>query len=291
MVDFQPSSQEQLTEQELKAGYWWVTHRARVKRAAVIFLIVLDAALVGYGAYGWLDWAFLSGARERANIAASVQSFTDYEFFRQANAPKDLVIESPVVLPSGNGAYDLLARVRNPNAGWWAEIAFRFPGAGEALRNAFVLPGENAYLHRLGLVSDTRPATARPELVEVRWRRVDPHVARPDYATWSAERLQLSAEQVTFAPPAPGTPVPSSAASFTLVNGSAFGYREVGVTVVLLSGTKIIAANAVTLDRIRAGERRSVEVRWFSDISGVSRVEVRPRVNIFDAQSYLAPGE
>lgn len=292
-MEFDASREGQLEEDRLKWGYWWVTHKVQVRRASIIALIVVDLLLVGYGAFGFVDWFLLSGVRERANIASMSQEYTDYASLRQKFAARDLAVEPAMVLGSGQDSFDTLARVTNPNAQWRVEFDYHFDvgGSSTATKHAYVLPGDSRWLHALGQKSEVRPSSAQLAIENVNWKRVDLHMTRPDYATWAGQRLDIRTSDVSYVGPQPQDPVAVSKAKFTVTNATGFGYFNVGFVVVLYSGSRITGVNRVAVSDLRAGEVKQVEASWFVDMPTASKVEVTPEINIFDPRAYITVGQ
>ncbi len=292
MPNFEPSRESQLTNQGLTWGYWWVTHKVRVRRVFSVVMIVVDLALVGYVAYGFGDWYFGSGVRERAQIALLTKNLTDYAGFRQHFAPKDLGIDAPMVLDSGEKTYDLIARATNPNAQWRVEFDYTFgSGADVPAKHAVILPGETQWLAALGVKSDARPAVGEVTISNLQWHRIDLHAVQPDYQTWSAARLNFVVSDAKFTPPAPTDPIPIGRASFTVTNDTAFGYYGVPFFVTLTSGARIVGANQVVISDLRPGDTRQVQASWFSELPQITNVDVQPVLDIFDSRVYIPPGQ
>lgn len=292
MPEFQPSRDEQLTEQNLNLGYWWVTNKLRVRKATWIVLAVIDFGLIGYVAFGFADWFFGSGVQERAAIAQLTIPATDYAFFRSQNAPRELSTDSVMVVASRQGSYDALSRISNPNKLWWAEFDFHFetPAGKSAQQHGYVLPLSTQPLVALGQRSDAIPSGGSLVVENLVWRRVNQHVTRPDFATWSNVRQRIEVSDEVFVPPAATDTIPSSRVRFKVTNASAFGYYKVGFIVTLMSGSGIVGVNKVTISELRPGAIRDVEASWFSDLPSVSSIEIVPEVNIFDERNYIAPG-
>jgi len=106
---FEPTREGQLTEEKLKWGYWWITHKVQVRKVFTVFMALLAAALVGYAAFGFLDWFFGSGVRERAQIGMLTQDVTDFEAFRRGLAPEPLVIDDALMLDANENVYDFIS--------------------------------------------------------------------------------------------------------------------------------------------------------------------------------------
>ena len=286
---FTPGRDEQLSEKQLDRGYWWVTHKVQVRKVFTIVLGVVAFVLVVYALYGFGDWFFGSGVYERFQTGQLAQPLTNFTSFREADRPRDLTAESAIVLGAGDKKYDMVARTTNPNPQWWVEFEYRFGDATPA-KKAFLLPGESRYLAALGVQSDARPSVTDVKIENIMWHRVNLHNTRPDIATWMNERLNVRITDTNFSPPEATDPVPVWRAMFTVENDTGFSYFNVGFMVTLLSGSRVVGVNQVVISDLRAGERRAVDASWFSDIPTVTKVEVKPILNIFDDHLYIAPG-
>ncbi|HCC22412.1 hypothetical protein A2480_01275 [Candidatus Uhrbacteria bacterium RIFOXYC2_FULL_47_19] len=284
------SNEEKLTEGQLKWGLWWVNHRGQLKTAATILLGTVAFVLLAYGSWGFADWFFGSGVRERAGTVTLTQNLTDYTSFREAAMPEKLSIQPTMTLPAGEGKYDLLARMINPNRRWWVEFDFRFVDAGlsDRLQHGYLLPTDSRFLYQLGVSSDHKPSPTF-EITDITWHRVDGHEVQPDYLTWATKRLNFIIDRPEFVPPDAKSALPVSRARFSVTNDTAFSYVSVPFLVTLLSGERVVAVNRVVVTGLKAGEIREVESSWFNDLPSVTRVEVKLELNIFDSTVYLAP--
>jgi len=291
---FEPSREGQLTEDKLKWGYWWVTHKVQVRRNFTIALGVLAAALVGYGGFGFLDWFYGSGVQERLQIAQMARPAIDYASFREAMAPQPMIINSTNVLNAGEGTYDIVASVNNPNTSHWVEFDYQFI-AGTALappKHDFVIPGGIKYIHLLGVKLPSSPGSADIEFSNIAWRRINRHIISPDLNTWAMARLNFAVSDIVFVPPAADDQLRVSRASFNVKNDTGFGYRKIGFFVSLTgSGGGLIGVNYVTISDLRPHETRKVDASWFYVLPSVSKVEVSPDINIFNDQVYIPVGE
>lgn len=287
-----PDENNKLTEDQLKWGYWWVTHKVQAKKIFTVALAIVAFSLFAYGAWGFADWFFGSGVRERQEIGMLTQNWIDYAFFRAAAQPDPMIAQTAETIAAGEGRYDMIAKVSNPNQRWWMEFDYRFVGAGfdDPYKREYLLPADTKYLYSLAVKSESKPQAAL-EVANVMMRRVDNHVILPDYRTWASARLNFLIDDIKFIGPEKDSPIPVSRASFTIKNDTAFGYVSVPFFVTLLSGNRVVGVNRVVISRLRAGETRQVEASWFNDLPNVTRVEVKPEVNLFDDRVYLKPGE
>jgi hypothetical protein len=281
---------ENLSERQLAWGNWWLEHKHQVKAAATIAFGVVGVSMLLYGAWGFLDWFFGSGVRERQQIALLTKDLTDYASFREANAPQPFRTEPVQVIAAGEGRYDLYATITNANDEWWGEFTYEFRGDGLDGKTfkGTVLPAEQRALRRLNVQSAGR---STPELVITgfAWRRIDHHVIQPDFSTWAAKRLDIRFSGVEFVPAGADDPLGVSKARFVAQNAAGFGFHSLTFFVTLYSGSRLIGVNQVVASDLFAGERRQMEATWFNELPNVTRVEITPEADLLDPGTYIAP--
>lgn len=274
------------TEKELRWSQWWVDHREQVKKTGIGLFVAADMLLVAFGFWGFTDWLAFGGLREEQMI----RQMTSSEYGRFASrALEEIQVGAPIVLSGGVGKIDILAPVENRNERYWAEIEYRYLVGGTELpvRKTFVLPGQTKYLSELGAPSGS--GTSVEFRIEKRvWHRVDLQGAA-NAAAFAEARLNIRAENPSYVPSDPLATAPSSSARFTLVNGSAFGYYDVNLLVLLYRGDTVVGANQAKVETLAAGEKKSMEIFWYQLLPQVTKVEVVPDINIYDPYAYRSP--
>jgi hypothetical protein len=291
-MSFEASRESQFSEKGFKWSVWWTSNKLLLKKAFAVLLGLVGFSLLGYGVYGFADYYFLSGKIERLNLAEQSLPYIDYAFHRRAHEPQSLIFEKYAAVPGTSGSYDMAATVTNTNPEWVARFSYSFRHAGEDTREneVFVLPGDTVWLDALNVKSNVNPGV--PEIVTgpISWQRVDFHDTRPDYESWARQRLSIVASEAEYLPSDPNNPLTTSRARFRLDNNTAFGYHDVGLSVVLWSGTRLVGISRMVVSDVAAGERRKdVEAIWFHDVQGVTSVQVDPIIDIFDERVYITP--
>lgn len=276
-----------VTESELRWSEWWVNHRELVHRARVGIFIAVDVVLICIGIWGFADWLALGGLKEEQ----AIRQMTGPNYGRFGGVGlQEVQIGAPFVLPGASGKVDILAPIENPNATFWAEVEYRYVigGVEQPSLTTFVLPGQVKYLVHLGAPSD---AGSGVELkVERRsWHRAGTFGADTLQSLFET-RLNIVAENPVFIPSDPLATTPVSTARFTLANHTAFGYYDVDLLVLLYRGDSVVAVNTLRVDRLAAGEKRTMEQFWYQILPQVTRVEVVPDINIYDEGVYRQPG-
>ncbi|WKZ29025.1 MAG: hypothetical protein QY323_05890 [Patescibacteria group bacterium] len=274
------------TDKELRWSQWWVDHKEQVKKTGLGIFIAFDAILIGAGFWGFIDWLAIGGIKEEQ----AIRQMTSPEYGRfNSLRLEEIQIGAPIVLSGGSGKIDILAPVENRNATFWADIEYRFlvGGAEQPLRKTFILPGQAKYLSELG-ASSSSGASVELKIESRTWRRVDLQGAS-SAADFAAPRLDIRAENPVYLPSDPLATVPSSSATFTLVNGTAYGYYEIDLLVLLYRGDAIVGVNKVQVDTLAAGERKPMQLFWYQLLPQVTKVQVVPEINIFDPYVYRSP--
>lgn len=276
---------EELTERELKWGYWFVTHREQLKRVLVIALLVFSVLTYGYALYRIVVFYAIEQDEYTRSLSTASRSYIDVQGVHDANRIQELQVLSRQIIPGTAGQVDVVARVRNPNTKWALKaFTYRF-GVGTAVldeQKGFLLPGEEKFLMALNVKA---PASGTPQLLidNEQWQRV------VQYETWGPERSKFVITEKKFVPARQSElsgQLPISEVSALVANSTAYNFNSVEVQVALYSGNRVVAVNKLPMPDFRSGQVRPISARWSTTLASVSNVEVIPTVNILDLASY-----
>ncbi len=279
-----------LNQRELKFSYWFVKNRDLFKKILTGFLIAVNVLLWGYSIYGALSiWVFHRADYENM-LRILPENFANFSGLREVNTPNGLIISKINIISSGEGEYDLVALVQNPNERWVAEsfdYKFQVSGAETEVGRGFILPGEDKYITDLSVSSRIRPRNAELNITNINWRRLTPHEVE-DVSEYKNSRLNFKVENIEYRPSSVtdgGAPI--STVSFDVYNNTAYNYWEVGFYIILRRGASVGGVNYITATEFMSGERRSLEARWFEPLPAVTEVEISPEVKITDPSVYM----
>lgn len=282
----QSDQSDDFSNKELKLSYWILKNKGLFKKIALGIFIVIDAAFLLYGLYGFTDYLFITGPNERKQLEMLTEDI-NYQSINARLVARPIEIRSTVVLP-GKKTYDISSFVNNRNEDWLATFKYQFIAGGEKteLKEGFILPGESKFLSDFGL--DLPRGTRQALLVfeELKWERVSKHEI-PDYKIWANERLDFEVSNVSFDQSVSLGAGTASRASFDVKNNTVFDYWQVGLNVILYRGATIVGTNYIEIPRFLSNETRSAEITWFDPIVQVTKVEVLPEINIFDEGVYV----
>ncbi len=277
------------TEKFYKRSQWWISHRARLKHVGFGVWIALDVFLVSFTLWVFVDTFLIHYETERGLLRSLlIENPTTLYATSRVQAATPLTIDgTPTVLASGDGAWDVVGFMTNPNEDWWAEAVYQFTyGADTATspNTAVLYPKTTQPLLALG-IKNGQPTNANLRLLGLRWHRIDPHTI-PDFSAWKTERLNLVVADAAFSGVLGGEKT-LGRSTFSVANQSAFGYWSVPLAILLKRGSAIVGVSTTSLEQLEAGETRRVSLTWFESIPGVGEIEVVPLLNLFDASNYL----
>ncbi len=281
--------QGRFTTGELKLATFWVRNRIRVRQIGYGVLIAISLMVWAYVLWTLADTYLISYPRESRivrDIALNQQRLASLENDR----PQDASFSGVSVYQTTADRLDFVVEITNPNPMWWAEFNYKFNVSGEEtpLRTGYILPHGTQILTELGYTPKT-PGVGNASLVveNVRWRRVDPMVVGSRYDDFAQTRFAFEVKDIAYTSDLVIGTRPVGQSSFTLVNGSAYGFWSVDLIVRLFRGPSIVAVNRITVTNIQPGEKRPVTLVWLENLPGITKTEVIPQVNLLDTHIYL----
>jgi hypothetical protein len=292
---------ENMSEKSLRYGYWFVTHKILLKRIGIIILVVLDAALVGWSGWGWISVYVLEAKSDEVTALQNGTTMLGADIHAENTAAGLLVANASVFTASGKS--DFAAEMKNPNKNFRADFTYHFSIGNQATadKRGFILPGDDKFLIDLG-EKISAGGSAALTITEIDWHKVDRHLI-PDYAKFSADRLNFGITDAKFVPAGGGsnpfagmvatptsTPAsggPTGETTFTLTNNTGFGYKDLSFNILLMSGPELAAVNSTIISDVLPGETRQVELTWYESLPAISDTRVIPEVDIMNDGIYL----
>jgi len=274
---------DELSNKQLKLGYWYITHRDRLKKTGIILLGLAVVVIWTVVLFGLVKYV-ISLSRDSGLVAEIVATRVDYESFFARNKPQDLTVAPAEVIYNGENSYDFWSLVSNPNQNRGvADLSYQFL-SGDFITptsSVTVLPGQSVYLLSLANLSETRLASARLNIINIQWQ------------SWRSPSV-FTENPIITGQPAFYTDAETTRSwvSFTAANQSIYNFWEVDFQAILFSGSRVIGVNRLRLERFLAGSEREVEISWFDRLPRVSRVEIVPVTDVYDRDNFFSlPGQ
>jgi hypothetical protein len=274
---------DDISEDQLKTGYWLLTHTAQIKKILVGFLIFTVAAIWAIVIYG-LTVFIVQTPQDQAIGNSLINNRLDFVSFRQKTKPLPLEFSAVKVIYSGSDKYDFVAEAYNPNERRGvAKLSYQFV-SGDYLTptaSVVILPKQKVYLFSLANDSLLSLNSAVLKIGEVSWVGIaqssqfkDPLVS---FSEISFYRDQQSGR---------------FSATFAATNNTLHNFWSVDLEAVLFSGSAIIGVNQINLERFLGEETREVEISWFERLPQVTEAVIVPVVNVYDPNNFFTtPGD
>ncbi|MBU4421535.1 hypothetical protein L6259_03700 [Candidatus Parcubacteria bacterium] len=282
-----PADKEGELKASFKFSFWFFRNKPFLKKVFMGLVIVVVAAPWTYTLIWLLDWAVITGPKERANLNTILDIKVSQEALANI-AATPLYFSEAEIFAGGIGQYDIFSQVKNQNAKWWMEFQYRFVGEGLEgdWRNGFVLPDETKYITNLGVERAFRPRNIRLETRDIKYHRINNHLI-PDYAEFKKERMDIVVSDTDFDPRAIQNKKNIALLSFMAKNNTAYDYWLIGFYTYLYRGDQLVALNYIGATEFLSGESRDLEIYFYEGLPAVSRYEIVPELNIFDEDGYI----
>ncbi len=271
---------DELTDKDLARGYWFITHRERIRYGIISVVGIFLLGVIVYAGWQFMDW-LSSRTAEEESLRLLVSSSVNVEEYRQRNAPLPLELGKVMAVPAAMGKYDFIVQVKNPNLKWAARQAdYSFHIAGQSFNgSSFVLPLEDKFFLKLGVNLDKLPAGSTVSVNNINWQRIRDfkNFTTPDFAV-SGEKIEQVGGEIN--PAKAGTRL-----TFTLTNQSPYSFWQVPVTAVLTNNSHVAAISQQVLASIDSSQAIPMEFYWPEQTFSVDRLVVKPEVNVLDPQT------
>ncbi|MCX6785334.1 MAG: hypothetical protein NTZ18_00595 [Candidatus Komeilibacteria bacterium] len=273
---------DDVSEDQLKTGYWLLTHQQQLKKFLVGFLIFTAAAIWAIVIYG-LTVFISQSPQDQAIVSGIINSHLDFADFRAKIKPQPLEFSAVQIIYTGNDKYDFVAEAFNPNERRGVlKLTYQFL-SGDYLTptaTAVILPKQKIYLFSLANDSLLPLSSVTLKIKDVVWADLAASGKFSDpLFNFSEIGFRRDQQSGRFS------------AAFTATNNTLANFWSVDLQAVLFSGSAIIGVNQINLERFLGEEKRDVTISWFERLPQVTGAAVVPVVDVYDpANFFTTPG-
>ena len=275
-----------LSDKQLKIGYWWVTHKSQLKKWWVIILLVIDVLIMLFVLFKLIlviaYWSRDSRIPEKMSF-----SYINFIGYHQSNDPQDIKVIDELALPQslGTQAVDLIAKVENPNQKWASEnlqYRFKYGQATSDSLTTYLMPQETKYLLAYGLASEEMGADPKLVIESVNWQRIEQPAKLPliDLQITDINPQRISLKDATGY---------SLRVSAKVTNQSIYSLKKVRFIVLLSSGGRINGFKEISLNNVESFSEREIEVVFKESTYFGTDVEIIPELNLLDEDNFYLP--
>ncbi|TAK94852.1 hypothetical protein EPO05_05745 [Patescibacteria group bacterium] len=260
----------------------------KTKRATIIFVYILIFSCVGFLVYYYTKPKPSCSDGKRNQNEENVDCGGVCGACKKAIEAEPLKVEEQSVVYGGQGRYDMVAKISNPNTQFGSpafQYVVRLKGSdgsvlAERQGTGFILPTEAKYVVEVNFESPVVPQSAEVTIESTTWQEFVEFREKP----------VLSVHNRRFSLIGGGGPWYSEVYG-VLQNESMFDFNVVKVRVILRDASgNALAANVIEVRDVRSGEQRSFEFKWAYEFPGqgeVAEVQVDPDANVYDSENFM----
>ena len=204
---------------------------------------------------------------------------------REVVIGQDLEIKEAAFVSGGNGRFDVVAKIYNPNDEAGAS-SFRYTfelkdasGKVMATRSgeSYILPQENKYVMELNLETATEPNSVEIKTENIRWEHFSGYQEKPAVNVYQRRYNQISSG------------VGFSEAYGLLSNESLYDFRSIVVKVILRDNNgKPLAFNQTEMRTVVSHENRDFRLVWPTAFPGtVERIDMEVDADIYHTDNFI----
>lgn len=259
--------------------------QTKVKRTAIILIYVALFVIIGLAVYFIKKPAATCSDGKQNQAEKGIDCGGPCSPCKEDIAKtKDLEIQETAFANGGNGTYDVVAKIYNPNGSQGAkEFEYEFAikdvsGSVISTRigKSFVLPGDSRYIAQLGLSAEGNavPSDVDIKINNVQWEKISA-VGKPQIGVYGKKLNKTSMSD-------------GSEVEGIIRNESGYDLRDVSIVVVLRDEMgKIVGINSTVKNSVRIKEDREFLFIWpYALGADVQKIEVDPQSDIFDPQNF-----
>jgi hypothetical protein len=273
---------ENLSNDQLKAGYWYVTHRVILRKVGIMILAIFSGILLLFGVKGLVDYYIMDRPTRLAIESSIVNPKLNNNLLKEINTPRTLQIIETNVIKKDDKVYDIATEVFNPNAQWYVKSFDYYYKLGDEKTNTkegYILPGQNKFVLYLNYRATGNFSGAQIMIENIEWEKV------ANYAEMQEKFISFVFEDATIlSPNQSGLSDNEKIAnlSFTVLNKSTYNYHEPKFIIFLYKGGSLEAVTQTVLDSIMSGEKKTDSFNLFQSIPRGTDMIIVPDINILD---------
>lgn len=282
-----------VTVEKLNIGLWYIEHRQLLKNIFIGFMIAVSAITWSYSIYGFAYY-LAKGMRDDQLILGEIikQNVIGHEYLVNTG-PVSLTVGKVEAFKSSGDRYDFAIQINNSNKKYGAEFEYYFISGEEQtnIYKGFILPGESKYLLSLSNEFAGMSADVAFMFGKFSWRKVNQHKIS-DWNAYVADRLKISAKDVSFTPASAGGISDGAGLNtleFKVVNDTAYNYWDVDFVILLQGVSGVVSVNKFNVTEFMSSETRSASLSWPGTIGRINKVDIVPEINVFDDDIYIEP--
>lgn len=272
---------DQLSDQQLKVGFWYLTHKTQLQKLGIVLLAFIAAASVLTALILLVQWIWHIPQTMRINE----EVYNSSVIFESVALPEDPTVISAQAVRRDDSHVDILVHMINPNASWGGnEIIYKvLVGSSDAGQQTVSLaPNQEGYYSRMNVpYTGSGLPSVTVEIVDTKWKRIAPAgIIQPEWAVTDQVMRPIRAGEELSA---------KTELLFSLTNKSIYGFSEPQVVVIIKDTSGALAAiGSIQLEEIASLQTRDLSFKWPERLSPSFETTVHVTADVLNRENILS---
>ena len=240
----------------------------------MLFIGVLLPIIYAFAIFGFIKF-FTEKDVELDNFA-SVK-------FENKTRPQNLVVQDQQIINRGDGKYDVVITIQNPNEKFFAkEVKYKIVISGIQTQEkaTFIMPGEKKKIVELSIPSANLIDDVDISFIEIAWYRIK----QKDVEKRKEQVFEIKEQSININPEDRSI---RNWIEFKVKNISPYNLKQSKFYVFLYVGSQIVATNQIEQTYFKSNEERNMQSSWYYVLPSYATLEVQYETNLLDKNNYF----
>jgi hypothetical protein len=231
---------------------------------------------------------YIATIPQATKLESDLSKSQNYTALQQKFSAQPIQTANVVTFSAGTNSFGVATEVANPNDSFIVRFKYYYliDGVATEKQETMLLPKQSTVLPQLGLAGQA--GSARIVIESPMWQRVSAH-KYTDPEIFQKERLQFATDKMQFVAAYGDGDLKVSRLTFNLTNQSSYSFRQPKFYIGLYNSGSLVGVLPLQFDSFVAQETKAVDLRYFVNNVEVQSVEIFPRIDVFNQDSYLPP--
>ena len=263
-----------ISDKEIERNLLFINNLKKIKKAIILILIISCLIIYAFAIFGFIKF-FTEKDVELDNFA-SVK-------FENKTRPQNLVVQDQQIINRGDGKYDVVITIQNPNEKFFAkEVKYKIviSGIQTQEKTTFIMPGETKKIVELSIPSANLIDDVDISFIEIAWYRIK----QKDVEKLKEQVFEIKEQSININPEDRSI---RNWIEFKVKNISPYNLKQSKFYVFLYVGSQIVATNQIEQTYFKSNEERNMQSSWYYVLPSYATLEVQYETNLLDKNNYF----
>ncbi len=268
-------TKEQISDKDIERSLWLINNKKKIIKIIIIILIISCITIYTFSIFGFIKFF--------TEKDVSLDSFASINFSQNKATPKNLIIGDKQIVDRGNGKYDIVMTIQNPNEYFGAqEISYELiiDNSSQKEETTFIMPNETKKIIKLAINSDTRIENVDILFKDIKWKKIK----QKEIQDFTKKIFEIKDSVLNINPEDQSI---RSWIEFKVRNTSPYNLKKSKFYVFLYVGSQIVATGEIEQNYFKSEEERKIQTSWYYILPSYATAEIQYETNLLDEDNYF----